>query len=209
MKGLIIKDFLNLRSTLKTLLIMLVVFSIIFIPQGGFEILGIIILMSGMMIITTMSYDDLANWDVYALSMPLTRKELVLSKYSGMVILNLGGGLLALLIGSAGSIFGNIEISWLELLSSIGILLVISLVFGSLMIPMVYKFGTEKARLMIILFGVLPMGLLFLLSQMNLKLPVMSETMGFIMGGASLFGGIVFVVISYGISLKIYKGIEF
>ena len=40
-----------------------------------------ITLMLSMQVITTMSYDEYAKWDKYALTMNINRKDIVLSKY--------------------------------------------------------------------------------------------------------------------------------
>ena len=88
MKGLILKDLLNLKSTFKMLGVMMLFFAVVFLPQGNGAIFGIIIMMFAMMVVTTISCDDLAKWDAYALTMPVTRKEMVLSKYLVMVLLN-------------------------------------------------------------------------------------------------------------------------
>ncbi|MDK2942114.1 MAG: type transport system permease protein, partial [Acetobacterium sp.] len=103
MKGLILKDLINLKSTFKMLGLMIALFAVIYIPQGNGFIFGMIILMFAMMVVTTISYDDLAKWDAYALTMPVTRKEMVLSKYLVMALLNTLGAVLALIVGIVGN----------------------------------------------------------------------------------------------------------
>ena len=65
MKGLILKDLLNLKSTFKMLGAMIVFFAVAFLREGNSFVFGIIILMFAMMVVTTISYDDLAKWDAY------------------------------------------------------------------------------------------------------------------------------------------------
>ena len=82
MKGLIIKDILNLKNYMKQLILVL----IFFIAYGIFLKIGtfvgtMITLMLSMQVITTMSYDEYAKWDKYALTMNINRKDIVLSKY--------------------------------------------------------------------------------------------------------------------------------
>lgn len=45
MKGLILKDLLNLKSTFKMLGVMMLFFAVVFLPQGNGAIFGIIIMM--------------------------------------------------------------------------------------------------------------------------------------------------------------------
>ncbi|MBU4541167.1 MAG: ABC-2 transporter permease [Firmicutes bacterium] len=206
MKGLILKDLLNLKSTFKMLGVMMLFFAVVFIPQGNSFIFGIIILMFAMMVVTTISYDDLAKWDAYALTMPVTRKEMVLSKYLVMAILNTLGAVLSLIVGVVGSVIMGQSFD-LEILAIIGAIYLIALIFGSVIIPLIYKFGTEKARLMLILCALLPTALMLLAEQFNVSLPTTGNPWIYLilLIGFSVAG----VILSYLISLKIYSQKEF
>jgi len=206
MKGLILKDLLNLKSTFKMLGVMMLFFAVVFLPQGNGFIFGMIILMFAMMVVTTISYDDLAKWDAYALTMPVTRKEMVLSKYLVMVILNTLGAVLSLIVGIVGSIIMGQSFD-LEILAIIGAIYLVAFIFGSVIIPLIYKFGTEKARLMLFLCALIPTALILLMEQFNVPLPAIVNPwiylillIGFSVGG---------VILSYLISLRIYSQKEF
>lgn len=206
MKGLILKDLLNLKGTFKTVGVMILFFAVVFIPAGNDFIFGIIIIMFAMMVITTMSYDDLAKWDAYALTMPVTRKEIVLSKYLVLGILNISGAILSLIIGIIGTIIMGRSFS-MEILAIIGVIFLIALVFGSLILPLINKFGTEKARLMLFLCILIPMGIIFLLEKTNIPIPTTDNPwiylfllIGFTLGS---------LIISFVISLRIYEKKEF
>ncbi|MEL7662275.1 ABC-2 transporter permease [Acetobacterium wieringae] len=206
MKGLILKDLLNLKSTFKMLSVMMVFFAVVFLPQGNGFIFGMIILMFAMMVVTTISYDDLAKWDAYALTMPVTRAEMVLSKYLVMVILNTLGAVLSLTVGFVGSIIMGKSFD-LEILAIVGVIYLVALIFGSVIIPLIYKFGTEKARLMLFLCALIPTALILLLEQFNVPLPTTGNPWIylFLLIGLSVAG----VILSYLISLKIYTKKEF
>lgn len=206
MKGLILKDLLNLKSTFKMLGVMMVFFAVVFLPQGNGFIFGMIILMFAMMVVTTISYDDLAKWDAYALTMPVTRAEMVLSKYLVMVILNTLGAVLSLTVGIVGSVIMGKRFD-LEILAIIGVIYLVALIFGSVIIPLIYKFGTEKARLMLFLCALLPTALILLLEQFNVPMPTTGNPLIYLIAliGFSVAG----VVLSYLISLKIYRKKEF
>lgn len=91
-------------------------------------------MMFAMMVVTTISCDDLAKWDAYALTMPVTRKEMVLSKYLVMVLLNTLRAVLSLIIGIVGSFLMNQSFD-LEILVIVGLVYLIAFIFGSLIIP--------------------------------------------------------------------------
>ncbi|MEO1816549.1 MAG: ABC-2 transporter permease [Acetobacterium sp.] len=206
MKGLILKDLLNLKSTFKMLGVMIFVFAVIYIPQGNGFVFGMIILMFAMMVVTTISYDDLAKWDAYALTMPVTRKEMVLSKYLVMALLNTLGVVLALIVGAVGSVIMGQSFST-EVLVTIGVLYLIAFSFGSLMVPLIYRFGTEKARIMMFLCALIPTGLILLFTQIKIPLPEATNPLIYLF---LLLGFTVIMVSgSYLISLRVYSNKEF
>lgn len=206
MKGLILKDLINLKSTFKMLGLMIALFAVIYIPQGNGFIFGMIILMFAMMVVTTISYDDLAKWDAYALTMPVTRKEMVLSKYLVMALLNTLGAVLALIVGIVGNMIMRQSFS-MEILVIIGVLYLVAFCYGSLIVPLIYQFGTEKARLMLILSALIPTGLILLLTQMQIPLPEAINPLIYLF---LLLGFTVIMVSgSYLISLRIYSNKEF
>ena len=206
MKGLILKDLLNLKSTFKMLGAMIVFFAVAFLREGNSFVFGIIILMFAMMVVTTISYDDLAKWDAYALTMPVTRKEMVLSKYLVMAILNTLGAVLSLIVGIVGSVIMRQSFD-LEILAIIGIIYLVAFIFGSVIIPLIYKFGTEKARLMLFLCALIPTALFLLLEQFNVPLPTTGNPWIYLF--LLIVFAVVGVVLSYLISLKIYTKKEF
>jgi hypothetical protein len=206
MKGLILKDLLNLKSTFKMLGVMMLFFAVVFLPQGNGFIFGMIILMFAMMVVTTISYDDLAKWDAYALTMPVTRKEMVLSKYLVMAFLNTLGAVLSLIVGIVGSVIMRQSFD-LEILAIIGSVYLVAFIFGSVIIPLIYKFGTEKARLMLFLCALLPTALILLVEQFNVPLPTTGNPWIYLF--LLIAFSIVGVVLSYLISLKIYSQKEF
>lgn len=206
MKGLIIKDLINLKSTLKLIGIIVLFFAAIFISQGNGFIYGIIIFMFAMMVVTAISYDDLARWDVYALTMPITRRDIVLGKYLLMGILNSIGAVLSLIIGSLASLELGLSLS-MELFAIIGVTYLIAFIFGSLMIPLIYRFGTEKARLMLILCALTPTALFLIIDQLGIVLPSAADPRIYLF--LLLVLTIAAVLLSFSISIKIYRKKEF
>lgn len=185
---------------------MIIFFACVFIPQGNSFVFGIIIMMFAMMVVTTISYDDLAKWDTYALTMPVTRKEIVTSKYLIMAILNVLGAILALVVGILGTLIMRQSFD-LEILAITGVIFLIAFIFGSVIIPLIYKFGTEKARLMLILCALIPTALILLVEQMNVPLPNTANPWVYLILLVGLT--IVGLIVSFIISLRIYEKKEF
>jgi hypothetical protein len=213
-KGLLVKDFLNLQSTFKRLIPIIALWMVIFLPNGNSTFFGVLIMMMTMMVVTTISYDDLAKWDSYALTMPVSRKEVVTGKYVVMMLLDGMGVIMALIIGLIGVVFLK-NSSWSEMMAVLVIIASIGLIAGSTMLPLIYHFGTEKARIIIILVAMVPTGLVLLLSGMvseqqwqwltNIGADI-SLSMTII--GLAVFSAF-YVACSYMISKRIYEKKEF
>ena len=82
MKGLMIKDILNLRKNFKTTLLVIGFFAIYaYTSNNPSYMIAMVTLILSMMPLTSMAYDDMSKWDRYALAMPISKKDIVLSKY--------------------------------------------------------------------------------------------------------------------------------
>lgn len=103
-----------------------------------------------------LAYDERAKWDRYALSMPLSVKDLVVSKYLlGYLMLAAGAALkllaMALPIGN-GSDFTSFVLT-----------IAVSLLYLALQLPILFKFGVENGRIgMMIVSGVFAIGIVMI-----------------------------------------------
>ena len=217
MKGLIIKDLCVLKNQMKTLLLVLaffIIFSII--NEDATFILFLIPFYMIMILITTFNYDEFNKWDSYCNSLPLSRKEIVKSKY----ILFNATSLIVLILGILASFIipSFIENTTFESLfaSIIGVAFGICLVI-SLLIPFYYKFGSSKGRIMLFLCIVilaLLIGAITSLDIFNNKelMNIINSLNNLSLGMFTLLLIILTVIImsiSYYISVRIYKNKEF
>ncbi len=219
-EGLIIKDLLQLKTYRKTLISFIVIFSITPILQytggggtGIFNMLPIMITLGfGMFSIASFNYDEAAKADRYIKSLPISSKEIVLSKYILTICATILGGILGILLAFIiSSIFAkeyDIEI----IVQALGGILGMSIV-EAIQIPCIYKFGAEKARMqiflvMVILFvigALLVGGLIYWVQRLDIETMKIEALMPLIFAG---FTALVYKV-SYNISYKIYEKKEF
>lgn len=149
MKGLLIKDFLLLRAYAKSLLLVLVLFLIVGTTSGTAFVVGMVMIQCVMLAVSTFSYDDMANWNTYMLSMPVSRKTAIREKYMLALLLSLAGVVLSLAAGLAsGALRGNVDLK--EVLATVGGCMVMACLYVSLMIPLTCRFGAEKMRFLLI-----------------------------------------------------------
>ncbi|HDF2510146.1 TPA: ABC-2 transporter permease, partial [Clostridioides difficile] len=208
MKGLILKDLLNLKGNVKFILLFIIMFGFMSSLGDGNvnNFIGVIIVLCTTMIVSTFSYDDLNKWDSYVLTMPINRNDIVLSKYLTMLIFSFTGVLVSLIVSVTIGYFKNTLILNETLLIN-ALILSISVCFGSLILPLIYKFGTERARLSIILCFLVPTLALLVFKSIleNISSPISIEIILNTLVYSLPFVAILLFVISYFISSKIYS----
>ena len=217
MKGLIIKDLCVLKNQMKTLLLVLaffIIFSII--NEDATFILFLVPFYMIMILITTFNYDEFNKWDSFCNSLPLSRKEIVKSKY----ILFNATSLIVLILGIIASLIipNFIENITFESIfaSIIGVAFGICLVI-SLLIPFYYKFGSQKGRIMLFLCIVILALLIGAITSLDIfniieLMNLINNLNNLSLGMFALLLIIVTVIImtiSYYISIKIYSNKEF
>ena len=209
MIGLLLKDFYIIRQYMKTVLFMLAFFALISAgldnPATFFE--AFIIFMSMMVTITSFSYDALAKWDRYALSLPVSRKEIVAAKYLLSVILCFGGTIISFLISSVILKFKPMEsFGMKEHLYATGAIICITFLFLAILLPLIFKFGVEKCRLLLIAIFAAPTAAVVALSKMGVSMPSEASLIAFIKLLPVLV--IPFFLLSFFISVRIFTGKE-
>lgn len=206
MKGLIIKDFLNLKKYIITLIPVILLFTFITYQSGDSSFLvGMVVMLFTMMSITSISYDDLAKWDRYALAMPISRKTIILSKYLLAIILSAIGVLVSTSIGFIIGLYRG-GFHTLDFMLKLYSVFAISILFLSIILPLIYKFGVEKTRLLMMAVVAIPLAIYYLLNKIGIALPNESQFMSLIKISPLIL--IIFLIISISISNIIYKKMD-
>lgn len=216
MKGLLIKDILNMKNYMKQLVLVLIFFIAygIFLKNGTF-VGTMITLMLSMQVITTMSYDEYAKWDKYALTMNINRKDIIISKYIFFTISIIIGIVVGITTSIAINQIAKLDTGMNEIIvTSIVVPCVFAILF-SIIIPVVLKTGVEKGRIVMMLILFIPailVGAIVKISEKaNITMPSPSNLeilMKFGVLGLVLLT-ILAVFISYKVSLSIYNKKEF
>lgn len=207
MKALLIKDIINLKSYARTIMILVAFYVILpFVtPMDISFFSGMICILFVMMAITAFSYDNISKWDLFALSLPVSRKQMVMEKYLLSFIMMLTGGAVTSVLSIAATIFTGKTLTS-DIFLVIYTLMGASLLYVSILLPFLYKFGVEKSR--IIMFGafLIPFGFLMLLKQIGFT--ISPQTLEFLLKLLPLAAIGIFIG-SFFISYSIYKKQEF
>lgn len=199
MKSLLWKDFITMKKYLRLMAIILAFYVVLF----GFLVKDVTIASLMLTVIVTIvptatfSYDELCKWDHFALSLPVRKKDIVLSKYVvTLICAGIGSALSLLLCAFAGKITQ-------ESLVQIYFCLFYALFCTAIIIPLLYRFGSVKARLLTIVVYMLPALLFSLL--MEYSSVSISDHDFFAFTAASPFLLIAFLLFSYWLSCRIFS----
>ena len=215
--GLLQKDLYVFKNYKGNIIFSFIIFTILIaISAIQMEVLTIgtitFLIFFGMNSISTFSYDENADSDKYLLGLPITKKEIVISKYLftflNSIISIIIGFIISLIItilvkGSINNLGSSIRISLIAFTSSSFLMCAD--------IPCIYKWGVEKGRmqsvlvpvLIIFLTGLIGSGILLLFP--NLYTLINLDKLFNISPLICLILNILFYYFSYRISYKIFK----
>lgn len=216
MTGLVLKDLLVARKTLKAYAGVLGIY-LVLSAMGMFEfsfILGMVNIMVAMIPIGSFAYDEQAKWDRYALSLPLGRRKVVGARYLFVLLvmlLALAVGLLACVLTSLRDPQPLAE-SLATLLATAGF----GLFILDITLPLNYKLGPERARPYFYAVCLIPLVLLFAAAKLELLKGLDVSWVEGLSDGAALglfslipLTALAGLGVSYLISCRVMEGKEF
>ena len=205
MKGLLWKDWYQVRSYMKTMyLVVLIVLAIwgMSVSDSPVFPLSYAAIFLGILPVSLLSYDQASGWTEYSLTLPLSRRTLVAEKYliglgcaAGSVLLVVLFMLVRALNGAA------LETEQLLLMLCSEVCTV--LLMNALVLPLMYRFGVEKARILYFLTfalgGLLTGGGAALLDPLGSIRPALS-----VLAAAALLAALVLYGLSWRLSAAWY-----
>ncbi len=200
MKALLIKDLLTLKGQAKSLLLVLAVWFIIsYINGSGLFFTALSVIYGMLLPLTTLSVDEKSRVERYMMSAPVTRAELALSRYALGILGLLTLGVLG--IGASLAIGDSLE----EALGASAACFCLAVLLLGVTLPLVYKFGTDKARIIsIVIYMVTFLAVGFIARRFGIELDDL--------GGAFFLLPLLSLTVlaaSVAVSLGIYKKKEF
>ena len=152
MKGLILKDLFVLKDVLKIYVVIFLFYGWMALADGQTGLLmAIVFVCSTVRPVNALAYDERSHWDRVANTMPVSRRRIVLAKY-----------LLSLLLAGASSIMAGLVmvvgriVPLVEIVASIVVMLAMGAVYQAVLIPIIYKFGSEKSRIIMVAAMMIP-----------------------------------------------------
>lgn len=202
MIGLLKKDLYVAGRSGRLLLVLALVFSMV--PSLGAFGSTYAMMMAVMMPLNSIAYDERCKWDRYAAMMPYRTGQLVWSKYLLSYLYTLlGGGIIVLGAFLRGMTTGAAD--WKETAEMSVMLASVMLFITALGLPLLYRFGSEKGRLaMILCMGIgigAAMGLMGIFGELpklpEIPLPVLAAGIAVLAAGATY--------VSFRLSVHFYR----
>lgn len=152
-KALLFKDINALKRYARLLLVMAVVCSFLFKDQGSALI---VMIYSASLMLTTMAIDEREHFLRRAISDSGRKKEIVGEKYILLLMLVGIAGVLSVILEYIMALSYHRPLAWdgvaMEILTGFAI----TSFSGSMTIPLTLKFGSEKARIILLLCYMVP-----------------------------------------------------
>jgi ABC-type transport system involved in multi-copper enzyme maturation permease subunit len=216
MIGLILKDFINLKKNVKIFAILAVLYGFIAYTSDASFFSSMFTMLIAILTLSVYSYDELAKWDLYALTMPVSREDIVRGKYIIMLLLTVLGALFGTvasviikLIQRDTQLFSGIQSPWLG-----GAVVIL---FYCIALPFITKLGVEKARFIFLAIYAIPFAIIYFAGnaiqkgEMIIPEQLINFAMKLVHNGAIL-GPLVLLFalyVSYTISVGVYRKKEF
>lgn len=147
MKGLILKDFYMAKKYCRAYLLIVVVFIAVSFFSEDNMLFGMYpCLLSGMIPVTLLGYDERSKWMEYSGTLPYTKAQIVSGKYLVGLITQIS---VFVLIGVVQGIRMNMSgiFVWDNYLILMATFLIMSCVLSSITLPCMFRWGVEKGRI--------------------------------------------------------------
>lgn len=218
MKGLMLKEFYMLKRYRNTYLLYILIFGGAGIFTGSVSMYSIMAMVYMTSIpLSSFSMDENCKWEKMAITTPLSRRQIVTSKY----LLTLGCAVFsvvsAVVFVGIGSIIRPENTEFVDGIISVSAGLGVMAIMIMVLLPVLFKVGAEKGRiLMMLIFG----GTFLFILLGSTLLMSLTKTSGYTSGAVTstvVFGAVVVMplvvllvtFVSYKISCAIYAKREF
>ena len=207
MKGLIKKDLFTLMAYKKSILI-LIVFMLVFafVSKDVSFVPGFIGMLFVVIPLASFSYDNYSGFNDFALALPISKRDIVKSKYIVALLFGLAGILLSIVISLAAGLLQEKLPNLAETFVTAYVMAGVLVLFISILFPLIFQFGIEKGRFFIMFLALVPF-LLITLSGQNLSAESLTQYAGLIEKLLYVIppASIVVFVLSYFVSRTIFE----
>lgn len=199
MKGLLLKDIYTVVGNMRAFLVLIIIFSIV----PNMPISPFAMIYAAMLPINALAWDEQSKWNNLADMMPYSKFQLVFTKYLFGYICLFCAALLSAIFAFVGYALPFVNVDLTDALLTSAASLIAGLILMNVNLPLMFRLGVEKGRLV---FGLITGGFM-LLYVMGLG-AVENLDMGYVpvalVGGIAAAVAVILSVVSVLLSMKWY-----
>lgn len=153
MIGLLKKEFFVLRKSLRTWGVLLFLYAALSATGiwGSTILATMVTMITLMMPLTAFSLDQVTHWDRFAATLPGGREKMVLARYGSSILICLISVVICAVLTIVLAGIGLLETDLMEAIVGVVSCGAVALVMVSVVLPICYKVGPEKARIVFML----------------------------------------------------------
>ena len=199
MRGLLLKDWYQARKYCRSLLLIAVVFSAVSVFPNNTMMAVYPLMLGALLPVTLHAYDERSGFLRYACAMPTSRRDVVAVRYVELLVaLALGFAML----GAARTVGALCGLRSAVSADALLVMALFSADIAAILLPLMFRFGTERARMMIFITVGLLAALLLLtgngLSDALVSMQALARC-------AVLAAALAVLPLSFLLSLRIYR----
>ncbi len=146
MRALFLKDWYMAKSYCRSYLLIIAVFAAVsFISSESLFFMAYPAMMFGILPVTLISYDERFHWPAYAGTLPIRRRDEVREKYLLSLLLIAVMGIIMTVLQAIAVLRNGSELAEGFVMMVVG-MFAFSLLGPCVLLPLVYRFGSERAR---------------------------------------------------------------
>lgn len=203
MIGLLRKDLFVADKSSRLLLVLALVFCLT--PNLGTLGNTYAMMMAFMLPMNSIAYDERCKWDRYAAMLPYKTSQIVWSKYVLSFLYTLLGEVIILVGACIRNVIHPGSVDWLDTVEICAMMVVVMLLVVAFALPALYRFGSEKGRLVMILMMGVGVGVALGVMKITDEVPVqikLTFPAVFLLAAAVL---VAVTALSFRVSVKFYK----
>ena len=199
MRGLLLKDWYQARKYCRSLLLIAVVFSAVSVFPNNTMMAVYPLMLGALLPVTLHAYDERSGFLRYACAMPTSRRDVVAVRYVELLVaLALGFAML----GAARTVGALCGLRSAVSADALLVMALFSADIAAILLPLMFRFGTKRARMMIFITVGLLAALLLLtgngLSDALVSMQALARC-------AVLAAALAVLPLSFLLSLRIYR----
>lgn len=211
MKGLILKDAILIKKYCIFHFLISLIFFIISVIGSSVEKSNLnftyyAVAMISIIPITISAYDEQSKWNVYEASLPLSRKQIVFEKYilTALIVIPVSFIYTIILFTVKGGDLNKAIINFT-------LMLLFGLISPCVVLPIIYKFGYLKGRIinLIIIALIMALASVSAVTSISENQPDFSVILGGFTEPLLLAAAVIIFILSAAISVSIYNKKEF